>query len=237
MVGIGRYKHVFFDLDHTLWDFERNSKDTLSQLLLDYREQMKREMVIDDFFPTYWEINQNLWKEYREDRIDVKTLRQTRFRAAFEALSIDHSQWVEDFEAGYMSLCPNQPHLIPGALELLNYLQGKVHLHIITNGFPDTQGTKLNSSGIGDYFRTVVTSASIGVKKPNPAIFHFALDRAKASTSNSIYVGDSYEADVKGSLNAGIDVIYYNPEQNENPLKVPEVSHLSQLRSLLQKPQ
>ena len=231
MVGIGKYKHIFFDLDHTLWDFDRNSRATLTDLLAEYRQDIKRDMGINDFFPTYWEINQNLWKEYRENRIDVKTLRKKRFRTTFEVLEVDAANWIEGFEEGYMARCPQQPHLIPGALDLLQYLQDKVHLHIITNGFPDTQGTKLSCSGIGDFFKTVVTSASIGVKKPNPAIFHFALDRAGASTRNSIYIGDSYEADVKGGVQAGWDVVYYNPHKNKNPLGVPEVSHLNELRS------
>jgi putative hydrolase of the HAD superfamily len=230
MTGI---RHIFFDLDHTLWDFEQNSRETLEELFTEYRRHIAEETSFDDFFRHYSVVNQNLWRLYRENRINSAHLREVRFRDTFSQLGIPQGEWVADFGKKYMDVCPTKTTLMPGAYETLEYLFPRYGLHLVTNGFTQTQSVKLKSAGLEKFFRHVITSENAGAKKPDAVIFQFALELAQADVTQSLFVGDDYEADVLGALSMGFKVVFYNPERQPNPLRVPEIRHLAQLKSQL----
>lgn len=226
-------RHIFFDLDHTLWDFDRNAKDTIGDLLVDYRTRMGQALDVAEFYPVYKRINDSLWKQYRENRISSQHLRRSRFRQTFDRLGINgHEDWVDSFGEAYMEQCPLKPGLIPMAIETLDYLQTRFELHIITNGFSKTQKVKMEVSGLDAYFDIVITSELAGAKKPSPKIFEVALSKAGAQAAESVIIGDNYEADIFGGLEAGLHVIWFNPHKAPNPLRVKEIQSLDSLRSL-----
>lgn len=227
-------KHIIFDLDHTLWDFDANSRDTLADLVVDFESHIGLELDFNDFFRSYQRINLGLWKLYRNNQVDVAHLRRTRFVETFSHHGVSEGKWMADFSARYLETCPTKTKLMEGTIEMLDYLQAKQYaLHIITNGFTETQSVKMDSSGLRKYFDLIVTTDMAGAKKPNPVIFHYALERLnETNPDNVVYIGDSYEADVLGGKGAGLPVIFYNPTGKENPLRVKEIKQLSELIEL-----
>lgn len=206
-------KHVFFDLDHTLWDFDKNSELCFQQI---FKEQSIR-LDFNLFLKTYIPINFNYWKLFREEKISKEKLRYGRLKDTFDTLNYQISDVVIDkVSEDYISYLSNYNNLISGAIELLEYLNKKYQLHIITNGFKEVQHLKLQKSGLMKYFNTVVTSECVGVKKPNAKIFEFALTKSNAQPVDSIMIGDSYEADVLGALNAGILPVYLNLKEDKD---------------------
>jgi putative hydrolase of the HAD superfamily len=211
-----KYKHLFFDLDHTLWDFETNSRHTLDEL---YHSLSLRDKGINDFdlfHKNYLVHNERLWEKYRKGFIKVDELRWKRF-------------WLTllDFKIGSEAL-------FPGAIEVLDYLvEKKYDLHLITNGFEQTQHSKLKHSGIDRYFVEVITSEGSNSLKPHKEIFDFALQKAKADASHSIMIGDDPEVDIKGAMNAGIDQVYVNHINRKiNFTPTYEVKSLEELKEI-----
>ncbi len=205
-------KHVFFDLDHTLWDFDRNSELTFNQI---FKEQ-NIPLNIKDFLEVYMPINLNYWRLYREDKISKPDLRYSRLKDSFDALKYTVSDsLIKKISEDYITYLPNHNHLFDGTIEVLEYLKEKYTLHIITNGFEEVQNLKIQQSGIAKYFKEIITSESVGVKKPNPKVFEFALKKANAIPQDSIMIGDSYEADIKGALNFGMIAIYFTQNKNK----------------------
>ena len=221
---------VFFDLDHTLWDFDKNSELAFDKI---FKEQYP---IIDtkSFVEIYAPINQACWKLYQFDKITHEELRYKRLKDSFDILnySISDSE-INQMSIDYITYLPENNILFDGAKEVLDYLNTKYKLHIITNGFAEVQYKKINNSGISDYFVTITNSEMAGVKKPNPKIYQHALDLAKAQKHNAIMIGDCLDADVKGALDFGISAIFFNPEKKEVPLAVPSVTHLTELKNLL----
>jgi len=200
-------KHVFFDLDHTLWDFEKNSNLTFMQLFRTH----KIELEIEDFLAVYSPINFDYWKRYREDSVSKEDLRYGRLRDTFDALNFTISDMlIHQLSVDYIDELPNNNYLFDGVFELLDYLQSKYTLHIITNGFEEVQNLKLEKSGIIKYFDEIITSESVGVKKPNPKVFNYALEKVGATPENSVMIGDNLEADIIGALNCGMTSIHFN---------------------------
>lgn len=207
-----KIKHVFFDLDHTLWDFEKNSDLAFVEIF----EKNKVRVPITEFLTVYKPLNREFWKLYREEKISKKELRYRRLKQAFDAVNYDVSDELIDVLASeYIEALPLNNYLLDGTFEILDYLQTKYELHIITNGFEEIQSKKMESSKISGYFNKVITSESVGVKKPNPLVFEHALQVANAAKENSIMIGDSIEADIYGAINAGIQAIHCDFE-NEN---------------------
>ena len=205
-------EHVFFDLDHTLWDFEKNS-DLAFQKVFN-KQNIKVNLI--DFLNVYKPINKQYWKLYREEKVTKKELRYGRLKNAFDKINYSLSDNLIDVIAiEYIDFLPDFNHLFNNTIEILEYLKTKYQLHIITNGFEEIQTKKMESSNILHYFNKVITSESVGVKKPNPKVFNFALEMANANPKNSIMIGDSIEADIQGALNLGIKAIHCNFE-NEN---------------------
>ena len=222
-------KHIFFDLDHTLWDFDKNSKLTFEQIF----EEQNLNINIDTFLAIYMPINLKYWRLFRENKILKEDLRYKRLKEAFDALNFKISdEQINIISEDYIRYLPNHNYLFEGTFELLEYLIKKYELHIITNGFEEVQNIKLKKSGIDKYFKEVITSECIGVKKPNPKIFEFALEKAKAAAHNSVMIGDSYEADVEGAINVGMKAIYFT-NNNKTSSKVSSVKSLAEIKQYL----
>lgn len=222
-------KHVFFDLDHTLWDFDRNSKLTFEQIF----EEQNISIQIDKFLEVYMPINLKYWRLFRENKILKKDLRYKRLKEAFDVLNYKVSDdLIDKISEYYIKYLPNNNYLFEGTFEILDYLIKKYELHIITNGFEEVQNVKLKKSGIDKYFNKVITSECIGVKKPDSKIFEYALKQANALADNSMMIGDSYEADIQGALNVGMQTIHFVNELNLNNT-ITSINSLAQLKQYL----
>ncbi|PTM09816.1 MAG: noncanonical pyrimidine nucleotidase, YjjG family [Bacteroidetes bacterium] len=222
--------HVFFDLDHTLWDFDKNSGLTFQKIF----ELNGIDINLKDFLEVYEPINLNYWKLYREEKIDKTSLRYKRLSDTFNILEFDvKSRIINKLSDDYIDYLCTFNNLFDGTLEILDYLKPKYELHIITNGFKEVQQGKLNNANINHYFNTVTNSEMVGVKKPNPKIFNHALSLANANIEQSIMIGDNIEADVIGALDMGLDAICYNyhKEQLTNGIKF--VDNLLELKHYL----
>lgn len=200
-------EHVFFDLDHTLWDFEKNSALTFKKILADH----KIDVDTTGFINTYIPLNEAYWKLYQDGKIEKEELRYKRLKAAFDALDV----WVDDavihaLSEDYINHLPSFTHLFAYAIEVLEYLKPKYGLHIITNGFQEVQFGKLKNANIHHYFEHIINSESVGVKKPDPKIFHFALQQVNVSPEKTVMIGDNLEADILGAQNVGMHTIHFN---------------------------
>lgn len=222
--------HVFFDLDHTLWDFDKNSGLTFQKIF----ELNNIEINLKEFLKVYEPINFNYWKLYREEKIDKVSLRYKRLSDAFEILNHKvKSRVINKIADDYIDYLCTFNHLFDGTIEILDYLSSKYQLHIITNGFKEAQQGKLNNANLNHYFKTVTNSEMVGVKKPNPKIFNHALSIANANIEQSIMIGDNLEADVYGALNMGLDAICYNYHNEDVIHGVKFVDNLLELKHYL----
>lgn len=221
---------VFFDLDHTLWDFDKNSALTFEKIF----KKHKVSVSLNDFLEVYEPINLNYWKLYREERIDKASLRYGRLKNTFDEISVSITdELINLLSVDYITHLSDNNHLFEGTFEILDYLQSKYNLHIITNGFHEVQHNKLRNSNIENYFKTVTNSEMVGVKKPNPKIFNHALALAQVSPENSIMIGDNWEADILGAINLGIDAICFNVHGTELDDEVKQISNLLELKTYL----
>ena len=201
-------KHIFFDLDHTLWDFEKNSSLTFKFLLNKYNI----DIDLKDFLKIYMPINFSLWNLYRDDKITKEYLRHNRLKSAFEKLNINiKSSVIDDISDDYVKHLPDNNFLLQDAIEVLDYLFQKYTLHIITNGFTEVQNTKIINSNLKKYFTCIIDSETVGVKKPHSKIFQYAYNISKATNkSQCLMIGDNYEADVMGAIKYGFKAIHLN---------------------------
>ena len=210
-----QYTHIFFDLDHTLWDFKSNSRETIKEAL----DHFGIDIPVKQFVRTYEQINEYYWGLYRKGKIEKAVLRTIRFSKTFEEFNIADVDMVNDFCDYYLDHGPRKKRLFPGAIETLEYLEEKYVLHLITNGFKEVQKVKMEASGLDRFFSMATVSEDVGVKKPHPQIFEHALEKARGKASESIMVGDNMEADIKGAHKAGMDSVHFNPEGNRHNFK------------------
>ena len=223
-------KHIFFDLDHTLWDFDKNSAFAFDVIF----KKHNLEVSVVEFLEHYIPRNHHYWKLYQVNQISHEDLRYFRLKDVFDVLDFTITdKMIHQLSEDYITHLPDNNLLFDGAIEVLSYLNENYHLHIITNGFSEVQGRKLKNSNIEHFFQTITNSEMAGVKKPHPNIFEFALSLANASKEESIMIGDSLEADIEGALSYGIDAVYFN-EQNTNIQKqIHQVNHLLELKNIL----
>jgi len=228
------YKHLFFDLDHTIWDFDKNTEETLHEL---YHTYQLRDLGLhspDRFIEVYTQNNHQLWADYHVGKITKQKLRETRFSKTFLDLGLSPELIPERFEDDYVTICPSKTNLFPKAHETLYYLKERYSLHLISNGFKESTEQKVNNNGLDIYFENVVISEVVGFNKPDRAIFNHALTLANAGIAESIMIGDSIEADIRGAQDYGMKAIYFNPERKEKPEDVQqEINCLSELMILL----
>lgn len=229
-----RIKHIFFDLDHTIWDFDKNAEETLQELYHTYELKQLGLHSADVFIETYTVNNHQLWAEYHVGNITKEELRATRFKKTFIELGVHPDRIPVQFEDDYVRICPTKTNLFPQAHETLSYLQAKYDLHLISNGFKESTEMKIERTNLGGYFKNIVISEVVGINKPDKAIFEFALRAANAEKHHSVMVGDSIEADIRGAQQFGIDAIYFNPCMKELPENVSlQINQFGELIQLL----
>jgi putative hydrolase of the HAD superfamily len=221
---------IFFDLDHTLWDFDRNSLLAFERVFATH----KINLDVLTFVKVYEPINFDYWKLYREERVNKQDLRRGRLIDAFNRFDMTFPlETIDALAVAYIDELPIDNHLFDGAVEVLSYLVEKYRLHIITNGFQEVQHLKLKNSGIHSFFHTITSSEEVGLKKPNPVIFHRALEKAKVTIENSIMIGDSFEADIQGAEAVGMKTLFYNYRNEEVPHGYLTVNKLIEIKSHL----
>lgn len=228
------YRHLFFDLDHTLWDFETNADETLRHLF-ELHDLSRHGIAVDDFIRVYSDINHALWRLYQAGKVTQQQLRAVRFVRTLTRLGLAEADVPADISAQFTDILPQKKAVFPHTYEVLDYLRDKGYeLHLITNGFKDIQHLKLDASRLTGYFQEIVTSECCGHLKPDPRIFQHALERSGANASESLMIGDNLECDVLGAYNAGIDQVYFNPVQRRHFAQTTyEISCLSELKSIL----
>ncbi len=221
---------VFFDLDHTLWNFEKNSALTFDKIL----KLNQVALPLQDFLDVYIPANLAFWKLYREEKITKEALRYQRLKSVFDTLSYRTSdELIHTLSEQYIQYLSSYNHLFPYTIEILTYLQSKYKLHIITNGFEEVQNKKMKNAAIFDFFDQIINSEMAGVKKPNPIIFELALEKANTTAAKSIMIGDSIEADILGAKNLGFKVIHFNAH-NDLPHEIcPIIHELEEIKNFL----
>jgi len=230
MQKLSNIKHIFFDLDHTLWDFDANSKKSYEFIF----KQNDIKIDINKFVKIYEPINLAYWKLYREEKISKEDLKYARLKDTFDALNYSvNNDLILKLAEEYLLNLSNYNTLFDGTIELLEYLNPKYSLHIITNGFFEIQDAKLNNSKINHFFKHVFTSESVNVKKPNPKIFFHALKTTNAKTYESIMIGDNIEADIYGAKNIGLKTIYCNFNNDNYAKNTIIVTKLSEIKNYL----
>ncbi|BDU23648.1 MULTISPECIES: YjjG family noncanonical pyrimidine nucleotidase [unclassified Flavobacterium] len=221
---------IFFDLDHTLWDFDKNSEMAFDRIF----KEKYAEIPTADFIKQYIPINQECWRLYQNDKITHQELRYNRLKFSFDALNyVISEENIFEIANDYIEFLTDNNYLFDGAIEVLEYLKPKYKLHIITNGFANVQEKKINNASLGGYFATITNSELAGVKKPNSIIFDYALQLANTSKENSIMIGDDFEADVNGALNAGLDAIFFNEKKLDVSGDYKQINHLLELKKYL----
>ena len=221
---------IFFDLDHTLWDFEKNSALAFEKVLKKYQINIELNVFLNYYVP----LNLKYWELYRHEKVTQTQLRHGRLKDTFDILNYEISDELIDLlSKEYIHYLPEFNYLFDGTIEILEYLNEKYCLHIITNGFHEVQEGKMKNSGIKKYFKTITNSEMAGVKKPNPKIFEYALSKANVEKHHSIMIGDCIDADVNGALNFGIDAIHFNENKIEIPNHIKQVNHLIELKKYL----
>jgi len=206
-----KYKHLFFDLDHTLWDFEANAKETLRLLSLKHDFAIKGVHDFELFFERYSYYNNKLWERYTKGTIKQDELRWKRMFLSLLDFKIADETLSKALAVDFLDDLPNRKLLFPYTIEILEYLTAKDYvLHLITNGFNNIQHNKLYNSNLTKYFKEVITSEKANSLKPNREIFEFALNATGANAEESVMIGDNIDADIKGAMNAGLDTVFVN---------------------------
>jgi putative hydrolase of the HAD superfamily len=227
------YKCIFFDLDHTLWDYEVNARETLLDLHTTYN-LLTKGISFEDFHQHFKTINFQLWDQYDRGLIDNEIIRTQRFKQVLEPFKAYEEKLCADLSYEYLQCCPKKANLVPFAKEVLDYLSANYALTIVTNGFEETQSVKLLSGNITHYFDHVITSQRAGHKKPSREIFDYALSLNNLQCHEVIMIGDNLITDMGGARNAGIDTVFYNPAGVAHSSDVKyEIRSLSELQNIL----
>lgn len=206
-----RYRHLFFDLDHTLWDFETNAKETMQEVYELHALHTKGITDFDLFFNRYSFHNERLWSRYTKGFIKQEELRWKRMWFALLDFKIGDDKLSKEMSNHFLERLPFKKKLFPYTFEILEYLTAKEYqLHLITNGFNSIQYSKLTSSNLTHYFGEVITSEASNSLKPHIEIFEYALQKTGAVKEESIMIGDNPEADIQGGINAGLDTVFVN---------------------------
>lgn len=229
------YQHLFFDLDHTIWDFEMNSKETLFDLHQKYELGNLGISDFDGFYDIYSVHNHRLWDRYTKGFIKQEELRWKRIYLSLLDYKIANEKLSREMSHDYLDILPNKTNLFPYTIEILEYLKSKGYqMHLITNGFESVQFKKIKNSNLAPYFMEVITSEASNSLKPNKEIFEYALSKSKAKLEESIMIGDNESADIQGAINIGMDSIFVN-HINAIPT-VPAtytITHLKELENIL----
>jgi YjjG family noncanonical pyrimidine nucleotidase len=227
------YKCIFFDLDHTLWDYEKNSKEALHDIH-GYFNLTAAGIDFNKFHLRFREVNLQLWNLYDTGQISSDVIRKERFKQILETFGIQNEVLAFDLSDHYLQICPDKGSLMPHALAVLNYLSSKYQLTIITNGFEEIQHRKLKAGNVSHFFDHIITSQKSGHKKPAKEIFEYALESNNILASQAIMIGDNLVTDIGGARSASIDTVFFNPDTilHQDEVKH-EIKCLSELYSIL----
>jgi YjjG family noncanonical pyrimidine nucleotidase len=227
------YKNIFFDLDHTLWDYETNSKEALYDIHASFRLN-DRGVVFDKFHSCFREVNIQLWDLYDTGKITSDVIRTERFKQILKTFEIGDDMLALNLSDHYLNICPDKSNLMPHTLDVLNYLSAKYKLTIVTNGFEEIQHRKLKAGNVGHFFNHIITSQKSGYRKPAKEIFEFALAVNNILPNEAIMIGDNLLTDIAGARNAFIDTVFYNPDNIVHNDEVKhEIKNLNELCSIL----
>ncbi len=224
------YKHIFFDLDHTLWDFDSNSKQALLQIYEREKLIERNIPVFENFHQRYKSINDRYWARYHNGMVTKEKLRHGRFYDTLKEFGVDDSDLAEVMAQSYLDISPKMTALFPGAMDVLSYLQQKYKLHLITNGFAEVQWIKLEHSGLQPFFEHIIISEEAGTQKPDKAIFDLAMQRANTHAEECIMVGDNYNTDIVGAKRVGMHQVFFNPHRK--PFRENVTHHIFELKEL-----
>lgn len=229
-----KYRHIFFDLDHTLWDYDTNVQESLSELFEIYQLISLGIPNYRTFIDAFYQVNFKLWALYDLGKIDKQNLRETRFKLIFEKAGVLGDHVPKDMEEDFMHRTSSKPHLLPYSKEILDYLKPHYKMHIITNGFNESQAKKMHSSGLTPYFDLVVTSETTGHKKPDPRIFQYAMDKLSVTSADCIMIGDNPNSDILGAIRSNIDQVFFDPhEKGIEHQPTHTIRHLKELEIIL----
>jgi len=229
------YKDLFFDLDHTLWDFELNSKETMQELYINHHIAALGITDFDAFFTIYTAHNHRLWDRYAKGFIKQEELRWKRIYLSLLDFKIANEQLSKDMSVEFLQILPTKKKLFPHTIEILNYLKAKEYkMHLITNGFESVQFQKIKNAKIAHFFTEVITSETSNSLKPNKEIFEYALKSTNATLGESIMIGDNETADIQGGINIGMDTVFVN-HLNVAPTLTATytITHLKELEEIL----
>lgn len=228
------YRCVFFDLDHTLWDYETNCAETLHSMYHHYELEQRGVDSFPGFLKSFVSVNNALWDQYDRGMIPHEAIRYDRFHRILKEVGVDDFDLSLLLSKHYMLESPKGKNLVPQAIETLDYLVANYPLYIITNGFSEIQSVKLAASGIKKYFKKVITSEQAGYKKPARQIFDYALNQNGFHSHQAIMIGDNLLTDMTGARNAEIDHVFFNPNKVGcmEPVTY-EIHRLSELKNIL----
>jgi putative hydrolase of the HAD superfamily len=229
-----KFKHLFFDLDHTLWDARANTEEALAELYISNGLPEKGIKLQEEFIEKYQQINAQFWNEYSKGRISKNTLRYKRFLLTLRHFGINDYDLSYSLSEQYTDLAPGKSKVQPHTHQVLDYLLTRYSLHILTNGFQDAQHRKIKASGLEPYFNHVITAEKAGTKKPDKAIFQYSADLVKAQLSECLMIGDNLETDIIGARSAGMNQVYFNLENRKHNEKIDhEITSLLELKKIL----
>ncbi len=228
-----KYRHIYFDLDHTLWDYKANAYEAFRDIYDKY-ELHKQIDRLDSFMEVFIKYNDLLWDQYRRGEVKKKFLMTERFVLTLGEFGIKNHGLAEKIGLDYITLSPYKTNVLPYTHEVLPYLFTRYNLYILTNGFNEVQFIKLKESGLTSFFKKVITSENAGYQKPRKEIFEYALKSVNAKKTESLMIGDDLKVDVIGARDFGIDQVYFNPEGKEHTEKVTfEIASLKELENIL----
>lgn len=224
-------KHIFFDLDHTLWDYERNSIAALGELHV--RFKLAEFVSFEGFLKTYQKVNEKLWHKFNNGQIERDYIKKYRFAEVLQKLKIHIDHQPSDLHDFFLSNCSNRSEVFPYCHETLSYLKEKYPMAIITNGFPEAQYPKMSAASLNQYFDEIVISQEVGYRKPEKEIFDLSLRRLNARAETSVMIGDNPKTDIRGARDAGLQTIFFNPKGTHKSVSEYQIESLQELINIL----
>lgn len=231
---MAKYRNLFIDLDDTVYDFSAASRESF----LETYELLHYERYFDSFehyLTIYEPYNLELWRIYGEGKITKEELNRRRYSHPLEVVGVQDQTLADTFCREALGRIPTKGNLVPGAIELLEYLRPKYNLYILSNGFKELQSRKMQTAGIDKYFKAIILSEDIGVNKPDSRLYEHAMRKTSSNPQESLMIGDMFDTDIVGAANFGMDSMYYNPKGKSGHPFAPtyEVRHLLDIKDIL----